>query len=84
MTQGTEGSAPGGEIRELQKVVTPIRSGLSEAAEGLRHALTRATTAMEEMRNMSPRALLARSPLVALVAAAGIGFLLGLSRSRRT
>jgi ElaB/YqjD/DUF883 family membrane-anchored ribosome-binding protein len=64
--------------------VIPIRSGLSEAAEGLSHAVTRVTTAVEEMRGMSPRAFMARSPLIALVVAAGIGFLLGLSRSRRT
>jgi len=62
----------------------PIRSGLSEAAEGLGHALTRATRTVEEMRSVSPRAFLARSPLIALVVAAGIGSLLGFSRSRRT
>jgi ElaB/YqjD/DUF883 family membrane-anchored ribosome-binding protein len=84
MTNEPEGQAHGGDIRGLQKVVVPIRTGLSEAAEGLSHALTRASTAVEEIRSMSPRAFMARSPLIALVVAAGIGFLLGLSRSRRT
>jgi len=63
--------------------VIPIRSSLSEAAEGLGHALTRATSMVEHMRGMSPRDFMARSPLIALVVAAGIGFLVGLSRSRR-
>jgi ElaB/YqjD/DUF883 family membrane-anchored ribosome-binding protein len=84
MTNEPEGQAHGGDIRGLQKVVVPIRNGLSEAAESLSHALTRASTAVEEIRSMSPRAFMARSPLIALVVAAGIGFLLGLSRSRRT
>ncbi len=41
--------------------------------EGLSHALARATTAVKEMRGISPRAFMARSPLIALVVAAGIG-----------
>ncbi len=73
MTKGTEGQAPGGPIRGPQKIVIPIRSGLSEAVEGLSHALARATTAVKEMRGISPRAFMARSPLIALVVAAGIG-----------
>jgi hypothetical protein len=73
----------GGQARRLRGVVIPIRSGLSEAAEGLSHALTRASSMVENMRHVSPRAFMARSPLVALVAAAGIGFLVGLSLTRR-
>jgi ElaB/YqjD/DUF883 family membrane-anchored ribosome-binding protein len=38
---------------------------------------------VEHMRGMSPRDFMARSPLIALAVAAGIGFLVGLSRSRR-
>ena len=55
----------------------------SRSLLALSHALTRATSMVEDMRSMSPRDLMARSPLIALVAAAGIGFLMGLSRSRR-
>jgi len=73
----------GGQARRLRRVVIPIRSGLSEAAGGLSHALTRASSMVEDMRRVSPRAFMARSPLVALVVAAGIGFLVGLSLTRR-
>ena len=73
----------GGQARRLREVVIPIQSSLSEAAEGLSHALTRAASMVEDMRSMSPRAFMARSPLIALVVAAGLGFLVGLSRSRR-
>jgi len=81
--EGSPLQGNGGQARRLREVVTPIRSSLSQAAEGLGHALTRATSMVEDMRSMSPRDLMARAPLIALVAAAGIGFLVGLSRSRR-
>lgn len=73
----------GGQVGRLQKVVVPIRSGLSDAAEGLSHAMTRVNSMVGNMRIMSTRDFMARSPLIALVVAAGIGFLVGLSRSRR-
>jgi ElaB/YqjD/DUF883 family membrane-anchored ribosome-binding protein len=73
----------GGHVGRLQKVVVPIRSGLSDAAEGLSHAMTRVNSMVGDMRLMSARDFMARSPLIALVVAAGIGFLVGLSRSRR-
>ena len=78
--EGSPLQGNGGQAQRLREVVTPI---LSQAAEGLSHALTRATSMVEDMRSMSPRDLMARAPLIALVAAAGIGFLVGLSRSRR-
>jgi hypothetical protein len=73
----------GGRLGRLQKVVVPIRSGLSDAAEGLNHALARVNSTVGDMRLMGPRDLMARSPWIALVVAAGIGFLVGLSSSRR-
>ena len=81
--EGSPLQGNGGQAQRLREVVTLIRSSLSQAAEGLSHALNRATSMVEDMRSMSPRDLMARAPLVALVAAAGIGFLMGLSRSRR-
>jgi len=73
----------GGQVGRLQKVVVPIRSGLSDAAEGLSHAMTRVNSIVGDMRLRSARDFMARSPLIALVLAAGVGFLVGLSRSRR-
>jgi len=71
------------QARKLGEIVTPMRGSLTGAAQGLGRALTRATSMVEEMRRTSPRDLMTRAPVVALVIAAGLGFLLGMTRSRR-
>jgi ElaB/YqjD/DUF883 family membrane-anchored ribosome-binding protein len=69
--------------RKLREILTPTESSLSGAAEGLGRALTRATSMVKGAPSVSPRDLMARSPLIALAIAAGVGFLVGLASSRR-
>jgi ElaB/YqjD/DUF883 family membrane-anchored ribosome-binding protein len=65
------------ESGELEDRRAPVRNGLEEAARELGEALTKAGQAIRKLREIDLSELTARSPVVALSVAAGIGMMAG-------
>lgn len=59
-------------------MVTPVREHLAETARELSQALAKAGDAVKQIRMADVAELMRRSPLAALVVAAGIGLVAGI------
>jgi len=74
----TGGSGNGGRLGPLQEMVTLVRERLEDTARDLAQALTKVGESVKKIRPDDVAELMRRSPLTALVVAAGVGLIAGL------
>ena len=74
----TRGSGNGEGLGRLQEIVTPVRERLEDTVRDLAQALTKAGESVKKIRPEDVAELMKRSPLTALVVAAGVGLIAGL------
>ena len=74
----TRVSGNGEGLGRLHEMVTPVRDRLEDTARDLAEALAKAGESVKKIRREDVAELMRRSPLTALVVAAGVGLIAGL------
>jgi hypothetical protein len=68
----------GGNLGRLREMATPVRDRLEDTARDLAQAFTKAGESVKKIRPEDVAEVMKRSPLTALVVAAGVGLIAGL------